>query len=348
MISFKTYLLEKKDHLIDQLYNLTPDQKKELKAFFAKKPNLENIVDWNNKSLVWSDFKEALATTKTERRRAVKRHGIKGLKEEVDYVELVSPKGIPFIAYIPLNWEASKLIASKKIGGIEGRWCTAYQKERNHWDKLHKGNRFLIYIVGHDFKSAAVVDCSTLYIWSVFDKDDISGYTLRELADIEIVIKKNKELITKSIPLIEWDEEKLWIIKDLAASTILISSDSVFRQDRRVDYPSVYWESGTWRQGIWKGGEWNNGHWESGTWDQGIWMNGTWESGTWRQGIWNDGDWFDGIWKDGVWNKGIWRDGTWESGTWKGGTWKGGTWKGGFDKNGKWHYRSDPPNKWSL
>ena len=104
MKSFKTYITEKKDHLIDKLA-ITDHQKKELKDFFAKKPNLENKIDWQKKGLAFADFADVMATTKTERTRAVRKSGIAGLKDGKDYVELKSPTDFPFQAYIPLTWK---------------------------------------------------------------------------------------------------------------------------------------------------------------------------------------------------------------------------------------------------
>ena len=104
MKSFKTYITEKKDHLIDKLA-ITDHQKKELKSFFAKKPNLENKIDWQKNGLTFADFADVMATTKTERTRMVKKQGIAGLKDGKDYLELKVPADFPFQAYIPLTWK---------------------------------------------------------------------------------------------------------------------------------------------------------------------------------------------------------------------------------------------------
>ena len=104
MKSFKTYITEKKDHLIDKLA-ITDHQKKELKDFFAKKPNLENKIDWQKKDLAFKDFADVMSTTKTERTRAVRKSGITGLKKGIDYLEVKTPADSPFQAYIPLTWK---------------------------------------------------------------------------------------------------------------------------------------------------------------------------------------------------------------------------------------------------
>ena len=81
-------LVEKKDHIIKKLKNLTDDEKDILIDFFKKKPNLENKINWNDKNLTFDDFKAVMDTTKTERIKNVKKQGLKGLKPNKDYVEL--------------------------------------------------------------------------------------------------------------------------------------------------------------------------------------------------------------------------------------------------------------------
>ena len=169
MKSFKTYITEKKDHLIDKLA-ITDHQKKELKSFFAKKPNLENKIDWQKKGLAFADFADVMATTKTERTRMVKKQGIAGLKDGKDYLELKSPADFPFHAYIPLTWEASKLIASNKIGNGTAKWCTAHHSLYKHWYEYAENFRVLIYLIGKDTKIAMVLDGN--YIDDVYDIED--------------------------------------------------------------------------------------------------------------------------------------------------------------------------------
>ena len=123
MKSFITYLTEKKDHIIKRLKNLTDNEKDQVIAFFAKKPNLENKINWHNKNLTFKDFQAVMGTSKTERRKAVKKKGISGLKKGKDYLEFKIPEESTFNAYIPLHREASILIGSNKIGGVQTKWC---------------------------------------------------------------------------------------------------------------------------------------------------------------------------------------------------------------------------------
>ena len=141
-------LLEKKDHIIRKMPNLTSEQKEELINFFNRHPNYENRVDWNKwKTLTYEDFKDILEIeSKTQRKKSVKTRGIKGLKEGKDYIQL---KNLPddIQGYIPLNYEASKFIASRYVGGIEGKWCTAYQKTDKYWEEYKSYGVIFIYLI---------------------------------------------------------------------------------------------------------------------------------------------------------------------------------------------------------
>jgi hypothetical protein len=150
-MSFKDFyvlLNEKKDHIIKKIPSLSDEQKKQLIDFFAKKPNLENKINWNKwKDLSFSDFEPIMVPTKTEIKKKVHAAGIKGLKEGEDY------RIFPFhsdkvVGYVPLNWEASKHIASDSIGGCEGKWCTAYQKTNSYWMDYVIGKKaVLVYFI---------------------------------------------------------------------------------------------------------------------------------------------------------------------------------------------------------
>ena len=378
MKSFKTYITEKKDHLIDKLA-ITDHQKKELKDFFAKKPNLENKIDWQKKGLAFKDFADIMATTKTERTRAVRKSGIAGLKDGKDYLELKVPADFPFQAYIPLTWEASKLIASNKIGHGTAKWCTAHHSLDKLWYKYAENFYVLIYLIGKDTKIAILLNSGNK-IEKVYDIEDNITTVKPEyftLVDInKSLINKARIIIKEILKDLVWDGGK-W---EGGTWTGRLWKNGVWEGGtwEDGDWYSGTWISGTWKGGtwfdgiwnggIWKGGDWWDGTWENGTWHGGTWQAGTWKGGTWKGGNWWAGTWFDGIWENGTWWAGIWSSGiwklgtwlggTWENGTWKGGTWKGGdwwggtwlggTWYGGYDINGNYHEMGDSPDKWKL
>jgi len=172
-------LFEKKDHLIKKLKNLSHEEKDILIDFFKRKPNLENKIDWLNPELKFDDFKDVMETSKTERKKMVKSSGIAGLTEGKDY--LIFPldklwvdkyngeRNFDLYGYIPLNHEASKLIASKNIGGCEGQWCTAMNDNKYWKNYTYKGEIVLIYIIKTD---KLFNNLKTKYAIAIYPKND--------------------------------------------------------------------------------------------------------------------------------------------------------------------------------
>jgi len=332
---FQQYLLEKKDHIIKRLKNLSQEEKDQLIPLFQQNnPKLEGMIDWNNKNLTFNDFKPVLNyQSKSGLKKKVKKQGIKGLKPNKDYIELKNISDV-YNAYIPLTYEASKLIASKAIGGCTGRWCTAYQKTSSYWsDYVVARGITLIYLIGNDTKYAAAVYPET-YI-ELFDADDLS---ISHIPDFDHYKLKSGKLLN----LYKEIQKKYFKIPSFVDKAKV--TDVEYEVKNNGNY--VIWHDGRWVSGTWEDGEWHNGlfkggTWEGGTWLDGVWQNGVWNLGTWENGQWQNGTWKYGIWKNGewengVWKGGIWHDGTWEGGTWNTGTWLDGTWGDGVWKNGTW------------
>jgi len=324
-------LFEKKDHIIRKMPNLTSEQKEELINFFSRHPNYENRIDWNKwKTLTYEDFKDILGIeSKTQRKKSVKISGIKGLKEGKDYIQL---KGLPddMQGYIPLNYEASKFIASKYVGGIKGKWCTAYRKSKEYWEKYTSKSIILIYLIGNNTKYAISVYLDNR-TYEIYDSKDnkisyIPGIDIKR----DILNKRNIFIFEKIRREVE--DYKHWIYK------VKILKGARFEIDKtnQVIWYKGIWIDGVWERGTWVNGVWLDGYWTDGTWEDGTWKEGTWEKGTWKDGTWEKGIWYGGIWKDGIWEFGTWKDGTWKGGTWEKGTWEDGTWEDGFWENGTW------------
>ena len=191
--SFYRLILEKKDHLINRLEKLTDEQKKEIIDFFNRKPNLEGKIDWNNKNLTYADFEPIIKErSKTEVKKAVSKSGIAGLVEGKDYIEL--PLNSEKVrAYMPLNYEASRLIASDKIGGCEGKWCTAYQKTDTYWKSYTAKGIVFIYFMMNGFRyddtKYAVAIYSDNKTIEIFNADD---HTLPPESFFGILEEKNE------------------------------------------------------------------------------------------------------------------------------------------------------------
>ncbi len=160
-------LLENKNHLIDRL-NLTPDQKEEVKAFFAKHPGYESKIDWNNKSLQYKDF-EPLLILDGKSKTQVKKNGLRGLVDNKDYVDF-GEADIPELGdchiYQPLSYLGSKALASNNVPPVKGngaKWCISYQKTDEYWrDYTKKGIKFLFVFTG-DTKYALTIYPESLH-----------------------------------------------------------------------------------------------------------------------------------------------------------------------------------------
>lgn len=203
-------LFEKKDHLIKRLRNLTDEQKQEVIDFFRKKPNLENRIDWNRRDLNYEDFLEVMdpkGLRAWSQKRMVKSSGIRGLTEGEDYIALDAPEGID--AYIPLNHEASRLIACSNLGSGSTTWCTAREGDASFWKQYIENDNVLIYILYPDTKEALV-----------YDKDNSELVELRNADNDEIeetdihrkILEKNIRTIDGANPqvdIVEPDEESV-------------------------------------------------------------------------------------------------------------------------------------------
>lgn len=144
-------LLESKDHLIDRL-DLTDEQKEEIKGFFKKHPNYENKIDWNNKNLVYDDFKELLASEGTSRNQ-IKKYGISGkaqiedLKEGVDYDIVYQDDDCT--CYNVKTFKGSEVLAKPTTPpeGVQGKWCIAGRNyspgtRDQHWQSYTQDRNF--------------------------------------------------------------------------------------------------------------------------------------------------------------------------------------------------------------
>lgn len=193
------YLLERKDHLIDRLKNLNSIEKSIVKSFFYRKPQLEKKIDWNNNNLLFSDFSKIMnKPTKTDKRKTIKK-GLNSLKEGKDYIKISTHD---WLGYIPLNYEASKIIASKYVGDCEGRWCTAYQKDNRYWiEEVYEKNNILMYILVNSFKYALTYNVvnNDVTIWSKLNAE-IPEDIFYEISDISIEndIRPYKDIFIKA------------------------------------------------------------------------------------------------------------------------------------------------------
>jgi hypothetical protein len=174
-------LTEKKDHIISKIPALSPEQKSQIIQYFNVYPNEEGQIDWNNwKNLKYEDFTSLInSVSRTAKKKNVKNSGIEGLIPNEDYVEVYNQDNI--IGYVPLTHEASKLIASKYINGIEGTWCTAENSAFAWKSYCKKLNKFLIYFINYNpkFKWKKIAILANSKKTSVFE--DYTCYSSTDL-----------------------------------------------------------------------------------------------------------------------------------------------------------------------
>jgi len=122
-----TDYLEAKETLINKL-NWTDEQKKQIQELVNKYPQKASKIDWNQKDLT---FNSVLSTLQETSKKDIKTGNISGLKLGIDYLDLSTEE---YTAYVPLSYPAARVIANKKVGGVEGKWCITDQNTREHWD----------------------------------------------------------------------------------------------------------------------------------------------------------------------------------------------------------------------
>jgi hypothetical protein len=211
--------LEKKDHLIKKIPNLDDEQKEQIIQHLTKFPHLEKEIDWNNlKNLTFDDFKQILnSESNTQKKKKVKASGISGLREGEDYAIVFdgpNNSSLPedhrskyYVGYMPLNYEASKLIASKDIGphSCEAKWCTAYQKDPGYWySYVGKHQQTLIYFIhmGEAMEEGAEIFHKVAVLLDS-DGEFLSAYNSE---DIEMSLKKTIAVFGINImEFIDWD-----------------------------------------------------------------------------------------------------------------------------------------------
>ena len=159
-------LLEKKDHLINKLPNLSDEQKQQAIDFFAKHPNYESEIDWNRKDLEWEDFELVI-----NKERISKSQLKNFVKEGTHYLTHYTSKNL--IIYQPLTYMGSRLLASKNVApGVEGKWCISYQKDKKYWNEytFDKNKSFLILCTPTTKYALEISPSKSIVCWDAEDE----------------------------------------------------------------------------------------------------------------------------------------------------------------------------------
>jgi hypothetical protein len=184
---------------------MSPEEKKEVIDFFTNRKT--KFKDWQNAhKLSYDDFKPYMTLNNLSYdalMRLIKSKGIKALKKGTDYLD-VSYMFDYYKAYIPLNFTASRAIASKGINKCKGNWCSAINK--GEWDEYKAMKIVLIYLIDPNENDKRVVAYlpNQAYPIQVFDASNNShkkGYPDFELEheDIDEIIRKNGKKLVKMV-----------------------------------------------------------------------------------------------------------------------------------------------------
>ena len=240
---------------------VSPEQKKEILDHFKQFPHKGHMLEnkWNHpERLTWRDFEPILnRVSKSQKKKNVKISGIGGLVKGKDYLEITDVdfnfdyyntyESTFVAAYLPLDYEASKLLASNKIGVCEGQWCTAYQKSDDYWKSyVYKSGDVLVYVMYDNTKYAVLIkraDKLEPYDidYTIFDADDdevkhLPGIsTAKFLNDNIDMLKKARSIIKESTPLdvkYGFSGQKYTIEKD---GSISVSGDVRIEKRMLVD-----------------------------------------------------------------------------------------------------------------
>ncbi len=250
-------LTEDIESKVNKLVLLSTVEKKRVLDYFRLHPNDEGKIDWNkSKSLVFSDFKPIINTKSvTSKKKAVKKIGMEGLEEGKDYItcyqyDYITPGTAnmgTIMGFSPLNWEASKLLASPYVGDskTEGKWCIAFQKDRKYWDSfIDDDDNFIIFIdynVNSKWGKVAVkVDFNKEY-YEVFDNLDKIIYRTGMNENFEIDDKFPDFLFdsSKMQPIIEVAIKK---IKNAGGAIAEETSHYEIQGDYRAEIDTQYKE----------------------------------------------------------------------------------------------------------
>lgn len=146
-------ITESKRSVINRMAQLTDEQKDEAISFFDKHNDYEKEIDWNLwRTLTWEDLKAVIDKPRYSKSQG-RKHGIKGLEEEKDYLLIADTDR--YTVYQPLSHVGAQILASPSVlpeiencyGGGCGIWCIA-EDSHEYWVKYSaEGQKFFIVCV---------------------------------------------------------------------------------------------------------------------------------------------------------------------------------------------------------
>jgi hypothetical protein len=168
--------------------------KKKIKDRTARLPELITKAEARNIAFDLSKIDEIdeLIEILEEKTKKITRSSIKkgfvGLTLDKDYGIIIQNPN--YIGVMPYSWEASRALASKEVGGIEGKWCIAYQKTSEYWENIVlKRGQAPCFLISLDQNNAwkyafMVLSDETIDVWSSED-NKVSLKRVKEILNLE-------------------------------------------------------------------------------------------------------------------------------------------------------------------
>jgi len=138
--------MTKKTRLINKLDSLTAAEKETIINFFTKYPVYENRIDWNSKSLTYSDFEKVFLLADTSRNKIKQISKTEpGILFKDKNCRVISQTK-DYIIVMPLDWKCAVYFNSFKCGGSGARWCIGDKNSFYHWNNYISNQNIFYYI----------------------------------------------------------------------------------------------------------------------------------------------------------------------------------------------------------
>jgi hypothetical protein len=208
----------RKERFIRKNKNLTEFQQDELIEHLDRYDYKEDII---NREIGWQNFHKATWTdiqpiieleSKSLKKKRVKSLGINGLTKNEDYVVVNGVEYTPNFStygkltgvYMPLNHEASQHIASKYVGGTEGKWCISSNSD-SYWEQYTFGTGsashyadspsiFMMFIYEETKFAVQICQKYDFIIWDQHDDNHGDADDFIPGIDIRKILKDTKAL----------------------------------------------------------------------------------------------------------------------------------------------------------
>ena len=139
--------MTKKARIINQLDSLSASEKEAVIAFFNEHPVYENRVDWNDKSLVYTDFENVFALAKTSGKRQKRKAKTNPETLFDKYNCRIVSRTEEYVIVMPLDWECAVFLNSYGCGGTGAKWCIGDKNTFDNWNLYISAQKVFYFII---------------------------------------------------------------------------------------------------------------------------------------------------------------------------------------------------------